>query len=362
MSNPQFKVYRYRWAVLATFMFINLTIQVLWISYASITGPAARYYGASDLQIGLLAMSFMIVFIPLSLPVSWVIDTYGFRIAVSVGATLMGIFEILRGLVGDNYSLVLLCTIGIAIAQPFLLNAWTKVAARWFALEERATAVGLATIANLLGTALGLILTPILILSLPIPSVQLIYGVLAAFSALLFIAFAREKPLTPPCPPGMEVRALMLDGLKHAIRVKQLWLFIAVYFIGLGLFNGLTTWVENIVRPRGFSPTQAGVIGGLLLIGGIIGAFILSNLSDKLHKRQVFLFLAVLGSIPGLLGVTFASRYGVICFPRFRWVSSWSAPPRLACSILPKSHIQPRKAPRTDCLHCSVRPRLYLFL
>jgi hypothetical protein len=61
--------------VLAVFMFINLTIQMLWIGYAPITGPAARFYGVSDLQIGLLAMSFMIAFIPLSIPVSWVIDT-----------------------------------------------------------------------------------------------------------------------------------------------------------------------------------------------------------------------------------------------------------------------------------------------
>jgi hypothetical protein len=73
--NEQYRVYRYRWVVLAVFMFINLTIQMLWIGYAPITGSAARFYGVTDLQIGLLAMSFMIAFIPLSLPVSWVIDT-----------------------------------------------------------------------------------------------------------------------------------------------------------------------------------------------------------------------------------------------------------------------------------------------
>jgi hypothetical protein len=64
----EFRLYSYRWVVLAVFMFINLTIQVLWISYAPITGPAAGFYGVNDLQIGLLAMSFMIAFIPLSLP------------------------------------------------------------------------------------------------------------------------------------------------------------------------------------------------------------------------------------------------------------------------------------------------------
>src|SRR5215210_4858440 len=127
-----YKLYSYRWVVLAVFMFINLTIQMLWITYAPITGPAAAFYGVTDLQIGLLAMSFMIAFIPLSIPVSWVIDTYGFRIAVSVGAILMGVFGVLRGLAAANYTLVLASTIALAIAQPFLLNAWTKVPANWF--------------------------------------------------------------------------------------------------------------------------------------------------------------------------------------------------------------------------------------
>ena len=90
--TPQYKLYPYRWAVLAVFMFINLTIQTLWISYAPITGPAAKFYGVTDLNIGFLSMVFMIAFIPLSIPVSWVIDTYGFRIAVGIGAILMASF------------------------------------------------------------------------------------------------------------------------------------------------------------------------------------------------------------------------------------------------------------------------------
>ncbi len=36
----EYKVYNYRWVVLGVFMLLNLTMQVLWISYAPITGPA----------------------------------------------------------------------------------------------------------------------------------------------------------------------------------------------------------------------------------------------------------------------------------------------------------------------------------
>ncbi len=134
--------------------------------------PGGKFYHNDDLHIGLLAMSFMLAFIPLSIPVSWAIDTYGFRKTVSLGAIIMGVFGVVRGLAGADYSLVLISTIGLAIAQPFLLNAWTKVPAQWFSIEERATAVGLVTLANLVGTALGMVLTPMLIESLSIPTVQ----------------------------------------------------------------------------------------------------------------------------------------------------------------------------------------------
>ena len=72
--SDSYKLYGYRWVVLAVFMLINVTIQTLWIAYAPITGPAADYYGVGDLQIGLLSMAFMIAFIPLSIPVSWAIE------------------------------------------------------------------------------------------------------------------------------------------------------------------------------------------------------------------------------------------------------------------------------------------------
>lgn len=305
--TAQYKLYPYRWVVLAVFMLVNITIQILWISYAPITGPAAAFYGVDDLQIGLLSMSFMIAFIPLSIPVSWVIDTYGFRLAVSIGAVMMGIFGIMRRLSGTNYSLVLWCTIGIAAAQPFLLNTWTKVPANWFALEERATAVGLVTLASLVGTALGMVLTPALLESLSLSAIQFYYGGAASVSAILFVALSRETPPTPPCPPGQEVRALMLEGLKYALTVKVFWLGLAITFVGLGIFNGVTTWVENIIRPRGFTPTDAGTLGALLIVGGVIGAVVIPALSDKQRKRQFYLYVSFIGAIPGLIGLTFAT-------------------------------------------------------
>jgi MFS family permease len=307
MPDERFRVYPYRWVVLAVVMFVNLAIQVLWISYAPVSSTAQAYYGVSDLAIAVLPMTFMLVFIPMSLPVAWIIDTYGFRRAVGAGVILMSVFGLARGLAGDSYPLVLVTTLGIAVAQPFLLNAWTKVAASWFALEERATAVGLTTVANLVGTAIGMVLTPLLVESLTLSTIQLGYGALAAVSAVLFLALARERPPTPACPPGLEVRALMLDGLRHALRVRSFLIYLAVVFIGMGIFNGLNTWIEDILRPRGFTSTDAGTTGAVFLLSGILGAIVLPYLSDRQRRRRRYLLIAMLGAIPGLVGVAFAA-------------------------------------------------------
>ena len=317
MEQTNFKVYGYRWIVLLAFMFITAANQLLWITFAPITGSAARYYGVSDLSIGLLSMSFMIVYIFVSIPASWVIDTLGIRVAVGIGAALTGIFGLLRGLLAADYNLVLISQIGIAIGQPFILNAITKVAARWFPIRERATASGLGSLAMYLGIAAGLVLTPYLAIRSGIDSTLVTYGVVSIIAAVAFFGLVKERPPTPPCPPGQEERALVLDGLKQILRRRDFILLMIIFFVGLGAFNAVTTWIEDIVRPRGFSITQAGIIGGLMIAGGIIGAVIIPSLSDRYRKRVPFILLALAGAIPGLIGITYATSYWLLLASAF---------------------------------------------
>jgi MFS family permease len=312
MEQESFKVYSYRWVVLLAFMAVIAVNQLLWITFAPITSIAASYYGVSDLSIGLLSMSFMIVYLFVSIPASWLIDTYGFRLAVGVGAALTGVFGLTRGLLAGNYTLVLASQIGIAIGQPFILNAITRVAARWFPIRERATAAGFGSLAMYLGIVLGLILTPFVVIHSSIQAMLLAYGVVAVIGAVLFLALSREHPPTPACPPGQEERSLVFDGLKQILRKRDFILLLVIFFVGLGVFNSVTTWIEDILRPRGFSITQAGVTGGLMVIGGVIGALILPTLSDHYRKRVPFIIIAVAASILGLVGITYATNYALL--------------------------------------------------
>ena len=317
MEQINFKIYGYRWVVLVAFMFVISINQLLWITFAPITSSAAVFYGVSDFSIGLLSMCFMIVYIVVSIPTSWVIDKYGIKIAVGIGVTLTGIFGLMRGILSDNYNFVLIAQIGIAIGQPFILNAITTIAARWFPINERATAAGLGSLAMYIGIALGLVLTPYLTIQSQIGGMLIIYGIVSVIAVAVFFVFVRERPPTSPCLPGQEERSLVFDGLKKSLRMKYFILLLVIFFVGLGVFNAVTTWIEDIVRPRGFSIIQAGNIGGLMILGGIIGAVVIPLLSDHYRKRTPFLLMAVVGATIGLVGITFSTSYWLLLVSAF---------------------------------------------
>jgi len=293
-------------------MFITALNQALWITFAPITSDAMKFYATSDIAIGLLSMVFMVVYIVLFLPSAWLIDTWGFRKTVSLGAILTAVFALTRGIFADNFTLVFVSQVGIAVGQPLILGAITKLGARWFLSEERATAAGLATLAIYLGILPSLILPPLLMGSYGMKGMLLITGALSCAAAVIFILAAREHPPTPPGPAGHDVRTLMFDGLKSMLRQKDFILLLIIFFIGLGMFNGITTWIEEIVGPRGFTTAQAGLAGGLMLIGGVVGAVVIPLISDSTRRRKPFIILALVGLIPGLVGLTFATTWWLL--------------------------------------------------
>jgi predicted MFS family arabinose efflux permease len=162
-----------------------------------------------------------------------------------------------------------------------------------------------------------MVLTPELVKTMSIDHIQLLYGVIAAFSTMLFLILAREKPATPPGLPGEDSRALMLDGLKHALSVPSFWIYLFISFVGLGLFNGITTWVEPIIRLRGFTPDDAGTLGALMLGGGLVGAVVMPIISDRSRKRQIFILFGFALAIPGLIGVTYATTAWLLFLSSF---------------------------------------------
>ena len=310
-------VYGYRWAILSVFALLNIVIEVHWVALAPVTTEAAAYYGVTPMSIGFLSMIFMLVYIVVSIPASYIIDTYGIRTGIGVGAALIGAFGLLKGLYASNYAMVGFSQVGLAVAQPFILNAYTRMGAKWFPMKERATATGLAALSQYVGIIVAMAATPVLVHAYGIARMFFVYGVAAALAAVLFFLFFKEEPPTPPSLAGEEERFSVVKGLRHILQQKQMLLLLVLFFIGLGIFNAVTTWIEQILGPRGFSAEQAGIAGAAMIFGGILGASILPPLSDRARKRVPFLLIAMLFTIPGLAGLAFAKNYAVLLCSSF---------------------------------------------
>ena len=189
------------------------------------------------------------------------------------------------------------------------------------------------------------------------------YGIASVVAALVFFVFARERPATPPCPPGMEVRSLVFDGFKQMFRQRNFILLLIIFFVGLGAFNAVTTWIENIIAPRGFTSTQAGTVGGLMIVGGIVGALVVPALSDRYPQAGA---VHHPGAVPVPRWDWSASPTphptGSCLQPPSRWASSCSARVRSGSSTEPRSPTRPRRAPPTGCSSSWGRSRGSLFI
>ena len=84
-------------------------------------------------------------------------------------------------------------------------------------------------------------------------------------------------------------------------------------FVGLGIFNAVMTWIEDILKPRGISPDQAGLIGGIIVVVGLDRLHYPSRLIRQgRRKRRPFLVWAFLAAIPGFAGMIFFANYPLI--------------------------------------------------
>jgi MFS family permease len=314
--NP---VYGYRWVVLAVYMFLSIVIQIQWLAHAAVARPAQVFYEGQFNPNGLfnidfLALLYMLIYIIVSIPASYIIDTYGIRIGLGIGAGIAVVCGLLKGLLAHSFIGVLIAQVGLSVAQPFILNAVTAITVRWFPLRERGMAAGLSALAQYLGIIIAMLVTPMMIGINPdkpdygsgFGHMLMIYGIITAFAGVLSLVLIKE---TPPEPPGDEllVRMSFRKGLKHILGLRDMRLILLIFLIGLGIFNAVSSMTDAIAEHMGVKDSE-GLIGGVMLIGGIIGAIIIPWLSDVYKKRKFFIVICLMGMVPGIAGLSLADH------------------------------------------------------
>jgi MFS family permease len=289
----EYKTYRYRWAVLAVYMYIAALTQLYWLNFAAIDTFVEEYFGIAASTVMWFTLVFPLVYVLLSIPAGMLIDKRGFKYGVSIGALFTGVFAVLRLVNTSSFTILLVSQIGIAIGQPFVLNGITKLVVTWFPQKEEATAVGLGSLALLVGMMVGLGATPALVQYLGFNKMLLIYGALGVLGILLFFLLVRPHPATPPRKMEVGQEVTGWQGIKQILRMRDFVILGFVALIGIGVFNGLATWLEKILNElHQISMTNAGIISAVLVLSGILGCIVIPLISDRTMRRKPFLMLA----------------------------------------------------------------------
>ncbi|EQA47006.1 transporter, major facilitator family protein [Leptospira broomii serovar Hurstbridge str. 5399] len=292
----QINYYRpYRWIVLASYMTVIGVSQMIYLNFVSLMTEVQNLYGVSELLASALTVCNPLMFTLVSMPAGAMTDRKGYRFTIRLGLAIMSIFACMRIYTG-SFWLLLICQIGNAIAQPFIMNGITKLAADWFAEEQRAAATGLGTAGMFAGLALGFSLPPHINQSFGLSGTMLVFAIIAIVLSLVFFLLVKENHITEPEETAQLRSFTALAEVVHIVKDRSIMTIVLMAFIAFGFFNGLTTWLEGILGQNGVGATDVGNIGGVMILAGIIGSLVIPTISDFIKRRKpVLLFCGISG-------------------------------------------------------------------
>ncbi|AEB06906.1 major facilitator superfamily MFS_1 [Coriobacterium glomerans PW2] len=315
------RVSKYRWVILFSIFPMIVSTEIMWLSLAPVSSSAQEFYGVDAMSVNILSVSYMLMFIVFTVPASWAIDRIGYRPSLIVGALLTSVFGVVRAAFANDFAIVLAAQFAIAIGQPFLLNISTKVPANWFPANERSTAAGILTMAQYVGFAVPMLISPILVEQRGIAYTMWVFAGIAVASAVVSVACTKERPPTPPPGPVAVKEDFSVPSIRKLFANRAYLRVLIVCFISMGIFNTVLTVLETILLPNGITSSEAGVIGALFVVAGVIGAVALPVLSDRMRARIPFFVCSIIVLIPAYFGFallhSFAALAGIAAMAGF---------------------------------------------
>ena len=247
------------WLPVAGYTAVAAVNQMLWLTYTPFTTDAAHHYGVSVGALGWLAQIFPLVYIVTALPAGRLLESR-LRLGVGTGAALTALGGLLR-VGGAGYWVVLAGQLLVALGQPLVLNAVTKLCHTYLAPDRRATGIAVASA----GIFAGMVLALGLGAGFGVGHLGLLLWLQALLSvgaAALLLVGLRTTPTHRPEPaPDAGLRAVLAD--------PRMRLLVVLVCSGFGVFVALTTWLQALLDPSGVSETGAGVMLLVLVLVGV---------------------------------------------------------------------------------------------
>lgn len=270
---------------------VAATSQLLWLTFAPITTESAAHFGVSEDSVGLLAEIFPLLYVLLAIPAGLLLDRWLERTLIAA-AGLMAIGAAVR-LAGD-YEAALAGQVLVAVAQPAVLAAVTKLAAERVVPDARATAIGIGSAGVFLGIVGALVLgatvgadddmQPLLLANL-------------AFSVIALIAVSLTLRRRALFESGHSV-SVGLGQLRGIYTDPVLSRLGAMMFLGVGVFNALATWLEVLLEPGGVSSSTTSWILVGMTVAGVVGAVTLpQRVAARGAERGFMQIVALVGLV-----------------------------------------------------------------
>lgn len=278
------------WRPVAAYAGVSAVNQMLWLTYTPLTTDAARHYGVSSGAIGWLAEIFPLLYVVLAVPAGRLIDRR-LPLWLGVGAALTAAGGALR-LAGDAYATVLAGQLLVAVAQPLVLNAVTKVSGSYLRSTDRASGIAVSSAGIFAGMVLALVLGAGLGVH-HLATLLAIQAVLGVLAAVLLLEALRERPRFADAQAvTVALRAVWADPY-----VKRLTGLVCV---GFGVFIALTTWLQKLLEPAGVSDSAAGYLLLAMVLTGVIGSALLPPVLARRRRELGFVRASVVVGAAGL--------------------------------------------------------------
>jgi predicted MFS family arabinose efflux permease len=281
-----------RWEAVAAYGSVAAANQLLWLTYAPVTTDAARHFGVSEATVGWLSQVFPLLYVVLAIPAGVALDRW-FRPALMTGAWLTVLGGAVR-LGADTFAAALAGQVLVAIAQPLVLNAVTKLVAASLPATSRALGISLASAGIFAGTALALPLGPALASAAdftPLLVADLAVAAVAAVALTLALRGTVRAPATAVAVVRRELRTVWDDRLVRRVT--------GVAFLGFGIFVALTTWLQALLEPAGVSDAEAGWLLAAMVLAGVVGSATLPPAVARRGLERRFLRLAAVVAAAG---------------------------------------------------------------
>jgi predicted MFS family arabinose efflux permease len=284
------------WRVIVAYGLVCAATQVLWLTYAAITTQTAHRYGVSVSAVGWLAEIFPLLYVVLAIPAGILLDRW-FRPVLAAGGALVALGGLIR-LGGQTFAWAMAGQVAVAVAQPVVLSAVSKLAGEYLPVDQRATGISVGSAGNFVGILVALLLGPTVGGH---GHLERLLAVEAAFAVIAAVALALA--LRRPGEPSAEHAAIEGGAARALWGLPPMRILSGLVFLGFGIFVALATWLQTLLHPDGVSETAAGALLVGMVIAGILGCAALPPLVARRGAQRAFMRSAVVASCVGCVAL-----------------------------------------------------------